>query len=59
MFCPVVKNLVNLPRVALLACDARCTFVQLRFSAKIAAARYGFRGLRGVVKGKEAGSGLQ
>jgi len=32
----------NLLRVAVLACDARCTEVQLRFSAKTAAARDGF-----------------
>jgi len=32
----------NLLRVALAACDARCTTVQLRFSATIAAARDGF-----------------
>jgi hypothetical protein len=34
----------NLLRVALSVCDARCTFVQLRFSTNIAAARYGFSG---------------
>lgn len=33
---------INLLRVALLAADARCTPVQLRFSASIAAARDGF-----------------
>jgi hypothetical protein len=33
---------INLLRVALLPCDARCTFVQLRFSDNIAAARDGF-----------------
>ena len=32
----------NLLRVADLACGARCTLVQLRFSAKSAAARDGF-----------------
>jgi hypothetical protein len=32
----------NLLRVALAAFDARCTFVQLRFSTTIAAARDGF-----------------
>jgi hypothetical protein len=34
--------MTNLLRVALLFCDARCTFVQLRFSNNIAAARDGF-----------------
>jgi hypothetical protein len=33
---------INLLRVALAACDARRTQVRLRFSATIAAARYGF-----------------
>jgi hypothetical protein len=37
----------NLLRVAELVCDARCTFVQLRFSTSSAAARYGFRGICG------------
>jgi hypothetical protein len=32
----------NLLRVAMAACDARCTPVQLRFSTTIAAARDGF-----------------
>jgi hypothetical protein len=32
----------NLLRVALPACDARRTVVQLRFSADTASARYGF-----------------
>jgi hypothetical protein len=32
----------NLLRVALAACDARCTPVQLRFSTTLAAARDGF-----------------
>jgi hypothetical protein len=32
----------NLLRVALPVCDARCTFVQLRFSTSTASARYGF-----------------
>jgi hypothetical protein len=40
----VIWDVENLLRVAALACDARCTNVQLRFSAKSAAARYGFRG---------------
>jgi len=39
-----MRILINLLRVALLACDARCTQVQLRFSVDIAAARYGFSG---------------
>jgi hypothetical protein len=33
---------LNLLRVADFVCDARCTFVQLRFSTKSAAARDGF-----------------
>ena len=33
---------LNLLRVGLSACDARCTFVQLRFSANTPSARYGF-----------------
>jgi len=37
-------DLENLLRVALSACDARCTTVQLRFSANIAAARDGLLG---------------
>jgi hypothetical protein len=32
----------NLLRVALPVCDARCTLVQLRFSASTASARDGF-----------------
>jgi hypothetical protein len=33
---------INLLRVALAVCDARCTLVQLRFSTTIAAARDGY-----------------
>jgi hypothetical protein len=41
-----VGHVENLLRVADLVCDAHCTFVQLRFSTKSAAARDGFRGAR-------------